>query len=116
MIIEKAAMQDIEQLTQLRLAYLMEDRGKLDEKELECIKKELPDYFAGNLNHNIFSYVVRIEQEIVACAWLLADAVNMSLSVVELKSTEAGYTLYQSIGFKDAASKYHQMEWRNENI
>ncbi len=155
MIIEKAAMQDIEQLTQLRLAYLMEDRGKLDEKELECIKKELPDYFARNLNHNIFSYVVRIEQEIVACAWLLvvekpmspafingktgtvlnvytkpehrckgyakkamdmllADAVNMSLSVVELKSTEAGYTLYQSIGFKDAASKYHQMEWRNE--
>lgn len=153
MMIEKATMQDIEQLTQLRLAYLLEDHGELNEKEQEIIKTKLPDYFTRNLNHNIFSYVVRIEQEIVACAWLLVvekpmspvfingktgtvlnvytkpkhrckgygkqvmnmllrDAVNMELSVVELKATEAGYSLYQSIGFKDVVSGYHQMEWR----
>lgn len=157
MMIEKAAMQDMEQLTQLRLSYLMEDHGELNEKEQEIIKRKLPDYFAANFNHNIFAYVVRIEQEIVACAWLLVvekpispvfingktgtvlnvytkpkhrckgyakrvmnmllqDAVNMELSVVELKATEAGYSLYKSIGFKDAVSSYHQMEWRNESI
>lgn len=47
---------------------------------------------------------------------LLQDAANMELCVVELKATEAGYSLYQSIGFKDVVSSYHQMEWRNENI
>ena len=45
---------------------------------------------------------------------LLEDAVNMGLSVVELKATEDGYSLYKSIGFKDAVSKYHQMEWRGD--
>lgn len=44
---------------------------------------------------------------------LLDDATNMELSVVELKATEAGYSLYKSIGFNDVVSKYHQMEWRN---
>ena len=44
---------------------------------------------------------------------LLDDAANMELSVVELKATEDGYSLYKSIGFNDVVSKYHQMEWRN---
>lgn len=155
MVIEKATIQDIEQLTELRVAYLMEDHGKLDERELTIIKRELPDYFIKNLNNNIFSYIVRIEQEIVACAFLLVvekpmspafingktgtvlnvytkpkyrqngyakkimnmllvDAVKLELCVVELKATEDGYPLYQSIGFKDVVSKYHQMEWRAE--
>ncbi len=42
---------------------------------------------------------------------LLEDATAMELCIVELKATEDGYPLYKSIGFKDAVSKYHQMEW-----
>lgn len=42
---------------------------------------------------------------------LLKDAATMGLCNVELKATEDGYSLYKSIGFKDAVSKYHQMEW-----
>ena len=45
---------------------------------------------------------------------LLQDAVDMDLSVVDLKSTEDGYHLYKAVGFKDDVSKYHFMKWRNE--
>lgn len=155
MVFERATNQDIEQLVQLRIAYLTEDYGVLDEKELEIIKRDLPHYFMQKLNQNIFAYVARNGQEIVSCAlllvvekpmspafingktgtvlnvytkpesrkngyarkcmdMLLAHASDMRLRVVELKATEDGYSLYQSIGFKDVVSKYHQMEWRFE--
>lgn len=154
MVFEKAANKDIEYLTKLRLAYLIEDYGTVDEKELAIIESDLPGYFYKNLNKNIFAYLGRDEQEVVACALLLVvekpmspafingktgtvlnvytkpeyrhkgyakklinmllkDAADMDLSVVELKATEDGYSLYKWAGFKDAASKYHQMEWRN---
>ncbi|MDE6024970.1 MAG: GNAT family N-acetyltransferase [Lachnospiraceae bacterium] len=45
---------------------------------------------------------------------LLSDAVKKNLSVVELKSTENGYHLYQSVGFEDEVSKYHSMKWYNQ--
>ena len=150
----KATIEDIAQLTELRIAYLAEDYGELTEKDLEIIKRDLPDYFIRNLNKNIFGYVARDEREIVACALLLViekpmspafitgktgtvlnvytkseyrhkgharkamnmlmeDAADMGLSVVELKATEDGYQLYRSLGFHDATSKYHQMNWSN---
>lgn len=151
MIFEKADTEDIAQLTELRLAYLTEDLGKLKEKERQIIRSSLPDYFMRNLNHTIFGYAAKSGQEIAACALLLviekpvspsfitgktgtvlnvytkpeyrrkglarrlmnmlmADASAMHLSVVELKATEAGYPLYQSLGFQDAASEYHRMK------
>ncbi|MCR5369968.1 MAG: GNAT family N-acetyltransferase [Clostridium sp.] len=42
---------------------------------------------------------------------LLAEAKKMQLSVVDLKSTDDGYHLYKSVGFKDDCSKYHLMKW-----
>lgn len=45
---------------------------------------------------------------------LLADAAAKNLSVVDLKSTEAGYQLYQSVGFVDDVSEYHLMKWHNQ--
>lgn len=78
MIFEKAHIDDIEQLVKLRLAYLLEDIGKLNEKERSAIEGGLPDYFERNLNHNIFCYVARKELEIVACAFLLVVEKPMS--------------------------------------
>ncbi len=40
---------------------------------------------------------------------LLEDAKANELSVVELKATEDGYHLYQSVGFEDVVAKYHNM-------
>lgn len=52
-------------------------------------------------------YAKRIMQK------LLSEAAEKNLSVVELKSTEAGHHLYQSVGFQDEVSKYHPMKWYN---
>lgn len=154
MIVENAEIADVDLLTELRIAYLKEDLGKLDEEDIKIIRRDLPDYFRRNLNENIFCYLIREKEEIVACAFLLvvekpmspafitgktgtvlnvytnpayrhkgyakkimnkllSDAVVKNLSVVELKSTEAGYHLYKSVGFTDEVSKYHVMKWYN---
>lgn len=78
MIFEKATSQDSKQLTKLRVAYLMEDYGSLNEKELTVIERDLPDYFNKNLNKHIFAYIGRNEQDIVACALLLVVKKPMS--------------------------------------
>lgn len=155
MIVENANIEDIALLTELRLAYLKEDYGKLSEGDMEIIGRDLPDYFKKNLNQNIFCYLIREGEEVAACAFLLVvekpmspafitgktgtvlnvytkpqyrhkgyakgimnkillDAVEKNLSVVELKSTEDGYRLYQSVGFVDEVSKYHFMKWYNQ--
>ena len=44
---------------------------------------------------------------------LMADAKKMDLCTLELKSTDAGYRLYRSVGFADDVSKYHFMKWTN---
>lgn len=41
---------------------------------------------------------------------MLEDAVVLDVSVIELKSTEAGYSLYKSVGFEDVIAKYHNMK------
>ena len=41
---------------------------------------------------------------------LLADAERMRLSGIELKATEDGARLYQSLGFADDVSKYRRMK------
>lgn len=154
MIFEKAKIEDISELVTLRIAYLEEDDGVMENDILLSIKANLPDYFIKHLNHDITAYVARNEQEIVACAFLLvvekpmspafitgktgtvlnvytrpnyrrkgyakclmekllSDAVNMNISVIELKATEDGYNLYKSLGFKDMVTKYHLMKWKN---
>lgn len=42
---------------------------------------------------------------------LLAGSPKMGLDYVELKATDAGYHLYRTLGFEDAASKYHSMKF-----
>ena len=42
---------------------------------------------------------------------LLAESEKLRLDFVELKSTDAGYKLYRSIGFEDVVSKYHNMKY-----
>lgn len=41
-------MADINQLTELRLAYLKEDYGKLDKDDIKKISQDLPGYFKKN--------------------------------------------------------------------
>ncbi len=41
---------------------------------------------------------------------LLADAERMGLDNVELKSTDAGYPLYRSLGFADTSGRYRLLK------
>ncbi len=45
---------------------------------------------------------------------LLKEAKEKALSVVELKATDSGYSLYRSVGFSDDPGQYHFMNWKNE--
>ena len=78
MTVENAEIADIDLLTELRIAYLKEDYGKLDEEDIRKIRRDLPDYFKKNLNENIFCYLIRDEENITACAFLLVIEKPMS--------------------------------------
>ena len=147
----KATIQDISELTDLRIAYLQEDLGTITDKDLFLIKTALPSYYEKHLNEDLMVYIAREEDNIVSCAFLLIvekpmspsfitgktgtvlnvytkpeyrhkgyakklltmmleDATIQNVSVVELKSTEDGYSLYKSVGFEDVISKYHNMK------
>ena len=41
---------------------------------------------------------------------MLEGAKVEGVSVIELKATEDGYSLYQSVGFEDVVAKYHNMK------
>lgn len=42
---------------------------------------------------------------------LLSESAKMGLDFVELKATDAGCSLYRSLGFEDTVSKYHNMKY-----
>lgn len=150
MIIDKASEKEIDELVELRLAYLQEDLGSISEQDMQCLRVALPQYFRNHLNRDLLVYIAKEAEEILTCAFLLIvekpmspmfitgktgtvlnvytrpeyrkkgyakqlmnvllkDAKINELSVVELKATEDGYHLYQSVGFEDVVSKYHTM-------
>ena len=47
---------------------------------------------------------------------LMADARKMGFCRLDLQSTEDGYPLYKSVGFKDRTDKYHPMSWKNPDF
>ena len=83
---EKANLSDIPQLIDLRLAYLTEDHGPLDENETTIIKKDLPDYFQRQLNDCLFVYTGKDEDVIVSTVFLLLEEKPMSPSFLNGKT------------------------------
>ncbi len=77
-MVEYAKAADIAALTELRLAYLEEDHGRMSEDEFGMIRRGLPAYFKRSLNQNLFCYLIREQEEIVACAFLLVTEKPMS--------------------------------------
>ena len=74
----KAGITDIDALVRLRLDYLTEDNGSLDEKDALFIQNALPGYFREHLNKDLFVYVIREDGVIVSCAFLLITEKPMS--------------------------------------
>lgn len=67
---EKATIDDIDALVQLRLDYLTEDYGSLTDDQIIKIRSSLPDYYKNHLNKDLHVYVAR-EKNIVSCCFLL---------------------------------------------
>lgn len=78
MKVEKASSDDINELRDLRLAYLCEDSGPLDENDADMIRNTLPDYFRSHLNRDLFVNVIRSDGKIISCAFLLVIEKPMS--------------------------------------
>ena len=68
---EKAGIDQVDQLTNLRIAYLTEDHGHLTDEEKERITSSLPDYYKKHLNNELFVYICTKDIEIVSCCFLL---------------------------------------------
>ena len=75
---EKAGIADIEVLVRLRLEFLREDNGGLEDPEAEAIARGLPGYFKAHIDKDLFVYVVRESAGIVSCAFLITMARPMS--------------------------------------
>ncbi len=86
MRVEKAGIADIGELTELRLEYLAEDHGSLEDTDAERIRNALPGYFRDHLNRDLFAYVIREEGTIVSCAFLLIVMKPMSPAFINGKT------------------------------
>ena len=84
--VEKAGINDIDALVKMRLEYLIEDNGNLNDSEVIEIKRELPDYFKKHISNDLFIFAVREEQTIVACAFLLVIEKPMSPAFIKGKT------------------------------
>ncbi len=62
---------DISELIRLRLLYIKEDFGAISERERECMKKQLYDYFSRKLGTELIAFVARDGERIVSTAYLL---------------------------------------------
>ena len=68
---EKASLDDIGTLTELRAAYLLDDHGEIPEEELGVLRLRLLDYFRAHLGRDMTAFVAREGGEIAACCLLL---------------------------------------------
>ncbi len=78
MLVERAGTGDVDALVELRLEYLREDHGALDEGDDRAIREALPGYFRAHLDRDLFAYVAREGEVIAACALLLVVEKPMS--------------------------------------
>jgi predicted GNAT family N-acyltransferase len=80
--VEKAGIDDIDALVKMRLDFLLEDNGSLNDSDVMAIKKDLPEYYKSHINNDLYIFVVREEQTIVSCAFLLVIEKPMSPSFI----------------------------------
>ena len=75
---EQANATDVDELVDLRVAYLAEDNGKLDKGDEAAIQDGLPGYYRAHLGRDLHAYVIREGGRIASCALLIVIEKPMS--------------------------------------
>ncbi len=98
-----ASKDDIEELIQLRIAYMIDDFGSVSEEEKEGMKKQLPDYFARKLGTELIAFVARDNGRIVSVAYL--HIIEMPANSILLNGV-----------YGDVLSVYTEPEYRGRGL
>lgn len=68
---ELASIKDLEELVDLRLAYIVDDFGKEVEDDIDTYRSNIVEHFKKNLGNNLIGFIAKIDNEIIATAYLL---------------------------------------------
>lgn len=81
-IFNEAGKEDIEELIELRIAYMEDDFGPVTDVQKEGMEKQLPDYFSRELGEELVAFVARDGKKIVSVAYLHIVEMPASLLVL----------------------------------
>lgn len=65
-----ATKEEIDQLTELRIAYILEDQKRVSADHMQIMKETIPLYFGKHLNKDCFGFVARDGKTVAAVALL----------------------------------------------
>ncbi|MBQ4219665.1 MAG: GNAT family N-acetyltransferase [Butyrivibrio sp.] len=72
-VYDMAQQNDIEELIYLRLAYINDDFGNIEDGKKEQITKQLSKYYYEHLGKDLIVFTARTSERIVATAYLLIE-------------------------------------------
>ena len=62
---------DIAKITELSLAYINEDFGKLPQSDVQKLRQQISSYFEKHLNKDAVAFIAKTESEVAALALLI---------------------------------------------
>lgn len=65
-----ATKENIDELIQLRIAYMVDDFGSVSDEERAGMEKQLPDYFERKLGTELVAFIAKDGEKIVSVAYL----------------------------------------------
>lgn len=66
-----ADISNIQELTKMRIAYIKDEQNNISDQEEQIMIKRLPEYFEKHLGKDLFAFVAKENDKIVATAFLL---------------------------------------------
>ena len=81
-VFDEATKEDIKDLIKLRIAYMIDDFGKVSDSEKECMQNQLADYFNRKLGNELIAFTARDGGRIVAVVYLHIIEMPASLAAL----------------------------------
>ena len=81
-----ATLNDLDQVLDMRIAYLKDIHVKLDDKEMGALLKHLPDYYQRHMGKDFFAYLALDDGKPVSAVYLLIIERPANLSFITGKT------------------------------